>query len=41
MMPGQFLRFHPADTLAVVSFTSNRWKNYDLRLYSRTSTWTA
>lgn len=32
--PGQFIRFHPQDTLAVVSFTSNHWLNYDLRLDS-------
>ncbi|MFH1091871.1 MAG: hypothetical protein V1742_09930, partial [Pseudomonadota bacterium] len=34
LRPEQFLHFHPGDAFRVVSFTSNRWYNYDLRLYS-------
>ena len=32
--PGQFLQFHPNDEFAIQDFESNRWVNYDLRLYS-------
>ncbi len=34
LRPGQFFQFHPADSFGVTGFTSNRWYNYDLRLYS-------